>query len=156
MSGVAPSTLISELKDEILDALSSDVSPFPLDFTIEEDQDSGEEGAVLVPPPTSTDDFEICKLPSKRQVLLQSQSGGFEILDPQKPVRDCGISGWEVLFLQFNNPETHEPLPITYFLPSIDDDEDDAPPPSVQEMDEDVPEISGKRKGKRKADSIDS
>jgi hypothetical protein len=51
-----------------------------------------------------------------------------------------------------------EPLPITYFLPSIDDDEDDAPPPSVQEMDEDVPssEISAKRKGKRKADLIDS
>ncbi|KIK10327.1 hypothetical protein K443DRAFT_670951 [Laccaria amethystina LaAM-08-1] len=116
------------------------------------------EGPVLVPPPTSTSDFEVCKLPSKRQLQAQSQSGAFEILDPQRPVRDCGISGWEVLFLQFNNPETHEPLPITYFLPSIDDDEDDAPPPSVQEMDEDVPssEISAKRKGKRKADLIDS
>ena len=136
------------------------------------------EGPVLVPPPTSTDDFEICKLPSKRQLQAQSQFGGFEILDPQKPVRDCGISGWEVLFLQFNNPETRKsisftvtkcaiydggvlldkPLPITYLLPSIDDDEDDAPPPSIQEMDEDEPssEINAKRKGKRKADSLDS
>jgi hypothetical protein len=41
LSGVAPTALVSELKDEILDALSSDVSPFPLDFTIGEDQDSG-------------------------------------------------------------------------------------------------------------------
>lgn len=66
------------------------------------------EDPVLVPPPTSTNDFEICKLPSKRQLQAQSLSGGFEILDPQKPVRDCGISGWEVLFLQFNNPETRK------------------------------------------------
>lgn len=75
------------------------------------------EGPVLVPPPTSTDDFEICKLPSKRQLQAQSQFGGFEILDPQKPVRDCGISGWEVLFLQFNNPETRKSNPS--LLPNV-------------------------------------
>ncbi|THU91912.1 hypothetical protein K435DRAFT_726718 [Dendrothele bispora CBS 962.96] len=134
-----PATTIASLKEEALSALTSDVNQV-------ED----------VPKVSSVDEFEICR---------KDKAAAYELLDDEKELKECKVSNWEILYLQFKDESGKFPLciptplslcpllecnllPIDVTEPSIDDDEDlqsAVPPPSEYSESE-------TRKGKRKAD----
>ncbi|TEB32238.1 hypothetical protein FA13DRAFT_1731990 [Coprinellus micaceus] len=137
LSGVSPSTPISQLKKDALEALTADVSEDLL--------------MSILPSPSnplqleSVNDFEICRQDKERGV----PTGTYTVLDTGRQVREHGLLAWETLFIQFRNPDTGALLPVTVTLPTIDDDDDEsvAPPPTERSED--------KGKGKRRADFSD-
>ena len=143
-SGLSPTTKIEDVKQETLSALQANVAQNALDV-------------LAMDPPEiyvqTTDDFELCRAIKEKGGL----SGNFEVLESSKKLRDCGITGWEVIFLQFRDRETgkhifqwnclplkinfdygsffHSPLnkylgellPITYTLPPMHEDDREVP-----------------------------
>lgn len=111
---VEPSTQIQSLKEEALDALTSDVNQ-----------------AEDVPTVSSLDEFQIVK----------AKDDAYTPLNDEDQVKDCKIAGWDILFLQFKDPTTGEDLqpldtqcsrhnlgdflPVQVTQPSLDDDEED-------------------------------
>lgn len=102
-----PSTTVASLKDEVLSALVSDVN-----------QEVDE-----IPSITSQMDFEISKStkgkgrnPNPNPILPPNPdtpvatAPEYEVLDVSKEVRECGLSNWENLFLQFRDASGEWPL----------------------------------------------
>jgi len=111
LSGFAPGTSIADLKSEVLSALQADVSSDALDFM------------AMEPPQISVeseDDFELCRALKERG----KPTGVFEVLEQSKLLKDSGLSGWEVIFLQFRDGSSGDFLPITYTLPPMYDEEE--------------------------------
>ncbi|KAF6748960.1 hypothetical protein DFP72DRAFT_552217 [Ephemerocybe angulata] len=136
LSGVSPTTTISQLKREALEALNAEVSEDLL--------------LLISPSPSnllvleSTNDFHICSQDKERG----KPTGTYTVLDPGRQVREFGLPAWETLFIQFINPETRAPLPVDVTLPSIDDDDESVAPPLSEPTDD-------KGKGKRRASFSD-
>ncbi|KAF8958510.1 hypothetical protein BDZ97DRAFT_1841751 [Flammula alnicola] len=91
-------------------------------------------------------DFELCRAIKEKG----KPTGKYEVLEPSMVLRDSGLAGWEVLFLQFRDRATGELLPIIYTLPSMYDEEDEPPQPRATET-----TTSPANKGKRKAEDLD-
>lgn len=102
-----PSTTVASLKDEVLSALVSDVN-----------QEVDE-----IPSITSQMDFEISKStkgkgrnPNPNPILPPNPdtpvatAPEYEVLDVSKEVRECGLSNWENLFLQFRDASGEWPF----------------------------------------------
>ncbi|TFK29029.1 hypothetical protein FA15DRAFT_691492 [Coprinopsis marcescibilis] len=139
LSGVTPNTTISQLKKEALEALKSDISE-DLIMSI---------SPSLSSPLTlkSHNDFELC-----RQDLERGRpTGTYTVLDPGRQIREHGLGAWETLYIQFFNPETRAPLPVTVTLPAIDDDEEQ----STEAPSRDASIVDDKGKGKRRAEFSD-
>lgn len=152
LSGLAPTTTISDMKLEVLSALQADVSSDALDFM------------AMDPPQISVEseaDFELCRSVKERG----KPTGVFDILEPSKLLKETGLSGWEAIFLQIRDPSTGKLiymlftllrlcgyrvevvgilrtsctqltgdfLPITYTLPSMYDEEAEQPQASHAE-----------------------
>ncbi|KAJ3508138.1 hypothetical protein NLJ89_g5917 [Agrocybe chaxingu] len=133
LHGQLPTTTVAELKNQVLSALTSNVASDALDI------------AAMDPPEVDVqaeDDFELCR-PIKEK---GKAAATFEILEPQKILRECGIGGWEPLFLQFRDPGTGQLSPVQYTLPSMLDEEDEPQAP---------PEGKGKRKAPAGLDEDD-
>ncbi|KAF8806145.1 hypothetical protein BYT27DRAFT_7191450 [Phlegmacium glaucopus] len=115
LSGLAPGTMIADMKSEVLSALKTEkISDNALDFM------------AMDPPQISVeseDDFELCRAIKERG----KPTGTFEVLDPSKLLKDNGLSGWEIIFLQFRDRSSGDLLPITYTLPPMYDEEDELP-----------------------------
>jgi len=152
-SGLSPTTRIKDVKEETLSALQANVAQNALDV-------------LAMDPPEfdvqTVDDFELCRAIKQRGGL----SGDYEILEASTKLGDCGITGWEILFLQFRDRESGEYifsikvsiqairaivlgklLPIAYTLPPLT--EDDREVPVFQGTD-----IKGKRKASVELDEI--
>ncbi|KAF8915187.1 hypothetical protein CPB85DRAFT_1294752 [Mucidula mucida] len=112
-----PTSTIKELKEDAQSALSSDV--------VSEDD-------------LPTAKFEICRLVSHKG------SSEYKILQDFMPIKDCGIGSWEILYLQFYDPDTGELQAVEFTpLPTFDGEEPDPQPESSSS------------KGKRKASAIE-
>lgn len=91
---MSPSTPISQLKKDALEALTADVSEDLL--------------MSISPSPSnplqleSVNDFEICRQDKERGV----PTGTYTVLDTGRQVREHGLLAWETLFIQFRNPDT--------------------------------------------------
>ena len=92
-SGLPPTTTIGKLKTETLSALKSDVAPEALDFMAMEPPEFDVE---------TEQDFELCRAVKEKG----KPTGAFEVLDASITIHNAGLSGWEVLFLQFRDRET--------------------------------------------------
>ncbi|KAJ7571803.1 hypothetical protein C8J56DRAFT_997842 [Mycena floridula] len=95
---VLPRTTIASVKDEVLEALTSDANQSELD----------------VPKVESTDDFEISR---------STKTEKYEVLDTDLHLKDCHFTGWETLYLQFRD-SSGELLPVTFTEPALDDEND--------------------------------
>lgn len=89
----SPTMKISDLKEETLPALKADVAQDALDV-------------LAMDPPKldvlTVEDFELCRGVKEKGKL----TGAFEALHPSKSLINCGITGWETLFLQFRDRES--------------------------------------------------
>ncbi|TFK43909.1 hypothetical protein BDQ12DRAFT_200511 [Crucibulum laeve] len=150
---VPPTTSIDSLKSDVLDALTSDVvHPEGVLDSMPDDDDLG------IPPPesdgipriSSVKDFELVKAHKDRG----RSTGAYETLDPAKQVRDYGFGAWEVLFVQFRDPDTGTLLPVTYVLPSIEDEDEEMQSVAPSEGDAYSTPVSN-NKGKRKVAEVD-
>ena len=109
LSGLAPGTTIADMKSEVLSALTADVASDALDF-------------MAMDPPQisveSADDFELCRAIKERG----KPTGAHEILEPFKLLKDCGLSGWEAIFLQIRDRNSGKHIfcsgcPSVYYFP---------------------------------------
>ncbi|KAF8165754.1 hypothetical protein B0H34DRAFT_251593 [Crassisporium funariophilum] len=124
LSGLAPGTSIAELKSETLSALQADVATDALDV-------------MAMDPPEiiveSEHDFELCRAIKERG----RPTGALEVIEPSKLLRECGLTGWEALFLQVRDRDTGDLLPVTYTLPPMYDEDDEQPqaarPPDAED-----------------------
>jgi len=102
---LSPTTRINDVKEETLSALQTNVAQNALDV-------------LAMDPPEfdveTVDDFELCRAIKEKGVL----SGDYEILEASTKLRDSGITGWEVLFLQFRDRETGEHI-FSIKLPTL-------------------------------------
>ncbi len=84
---------MEDVKEETLSALKSEVARDAFDVL------SFEPPEIDV---RNTGDFELCRGIKEKGRF----TGVFEVLDPNKSLRDSGISGWEAVFVQFRNRQT--------------------------------------------------
>ena len=106
LSGLAPTTTISDMKLEVLSALQADVSSDALDFM------------AMDPPQISVEseaDFELCRSVKERG----KPTGVFDILEPSKLLKETGLSGWEAIFLQIRDPSTGKLIYVIYIAPPL-------------------------------------
>ncbi|XP_006456686.1 hypothetical protein AGABI2DRAFT_154190 [Agaricus bisporus var. bisporus H97] len=158
-----PTTTIAELKQEVFDALMSDVAE-PLtrvagapkdleddkmdedfDFTLPKDTGLPKTEEDVVPRVSSLQDFELCKAVKEKGKM----TGEFQVLEANDmELKMSGLSGWEVLFVQFRNKKSGLLLPAQFTLPPIDDDDEDLATQQQSMLDF---EPSNASLGKRKA-----
>ncbi|KAF8645487.1 hypothetical protein AX16_007772 [Volvariella volvacea WC 439] len=129
---VSPTTTISEIKDEVYSALSSDVGA-----QVEEEES--------LPSFKEVDDFDLCKDLKDRG----KPTGMFEKVEVGRQIKDLGLASWDTLYIQFRD-ESGELLPVTFTTPSINDDDPALMPPPSSAGALEAP-VSAKSKGKRKA-----
>ncbi|KXN89505.1 hypothetical protein AN958_05667 [Leucoagaricus sp. SymC.cos] len=115
-----PTATLAELKQEAFDALTSDVAE-PLTYTGLPPTE-----ADVVPRVTSLEDFELCRAVKEKGKM----TGEFVVIETDDlELKLSGLSGWEVLFVQFRDKKSGLLLPARFTLPPIDDEEEDAAPP---------------------------
>ncbi|KAG6900423.1 hypothetical protein C0993_010811 [Termitomyces sp. T159_Od127] len=65
-------------------------------------------------------DFELCKENKDKG----RPTGEYETLDVSKQLKECGLAGYDTLYIQFRD-SSGELLPVVVQTPAIDDDEED-------------------------------
>ncbi|KAF9450158.1 hypothetical protein P691DRAFT_798516 [Macrolepiota fuliginosa MF-IS2] len=140
---VLPTTTLAELKQEVFDAFTSDVAepmtrlagePKPKDPDgMDEDMDiSSYDTSGLPPAPedvvprvASLEDFELCRAVKEKGRM----TGEFHVVEANDvELKLSGLSGWEVLFVQFRDKKSGLLMPAKFTLPPIDDDEEEVTP----------------------------
>ena len=92
-TALPPTTKMEDVKEETLSALKADVARDAFDVL------------ALEPPQINVrnvDDFELCRAIKEKGRF----TGVFEVLDPNKSLRDSDITGWEAIFVQFRDPQS--------------------------------------------------
>lgn len=130
-----PTATLAKLKQEVYDALTSSVvkpvTRFKDSNSMDEDidepiryMDTGLPAteADVVPHVMSLEDFELCKSIKEKGRM----TGEFRVIDANgTELKQSGLSGWEVLFIQFRDSKSGLLMPAQFTLPPIDDDEED-------------------------------